>query len=355
MASLSGIISENRRRKQIDMTQNHPKEKVAILRVLRDASQPLGGDAIARGIQAFGLDLSGRTVRLYLKEMEQSGLVGPAGRGRKGGRLITALGLEEIKNALILDRVGFTAARVDELACRMTFDLDSRRGQIVLNVTTLEQRHLAAAVRAMVPVFQAGLGMGNCVAVARGGERLGDLHIPPGKVGIGTVCSVTFNGVLLKACIPTVSRFGGVLELRDGKPVRFTDVIYYDGTSLDPLEVFIKGGLTRVCNAARTGNGRIGASFREVPTAALRKVEKIGRELALVGLGGILLAGKPNQPLLEFPVHEGRTGFILNGGLNPAAALQEAGIPSDSVALGTLFEFGKLIHFHRLLETATAG
>jgi repressor of nif and glnA expression len=334
------------------MRQNHPKEKVAILRVLRDADRPLGGDAIAQAIQAYGLDLSGRTVRLYLKEMEQEGLVGPAGRGRRGGRTITELGLEEIKHALIFDRVGFTAAKVDELACRMTFDLPSRRGLIVLNVTTLEEKHLPQAIRAMVPVFHAGLGMGNCVAVVRPGERMGDYQVPRGKVGIGTVCSVTFNGVLLKAGIPTVSRFGGVLELREGKPVRFTDVIYYDGTSLDPLEVFIKGGLTDVRDASRNGHGRIGASFREVPTAALRQVEKISRELALIGLGGVLLVGKPNQPLLDFPVHEGRTAVILTGGLNPAAALQEAGIESDSVALGALYEFERLIHYQRLVEEA---
>jgi len=332
------------------MSDNRSKEKVAILRVLRDAARPLGGDAIAREIQAYGLEMSGRTVRLYLKEMEDEGLVGPAGRGRRGGRAITSLGLEEIKNALILDRVGFTAARVDELACRMTFDLAARKGEIVLNVTVLDQKTLGPAVRAMVPVFQAGLGMGNCVALARPGERLGEFLIPQGKVGVGTVCSVTFNGVLLKLGIPTVSRFGGVLELRDGKPVRFTDVIYYDGTSLDPLEIFIKGGLTRVRTAARTGHGRIGASFREVPTAALREVEKIRRQLEIVGLGGVLLMGKPNQPLLDFPVHEGRTGLILNGGLNPPAVLQEMGMATDNTALGTLYEFEKLIHYHRLLE-----
>jgi len=332
------------------MTESRLKEKVAILRVLRDAARPLGGDAIAKEIQAYGLEMSGRTVRLYLKEMEKDGLVGPAGRGRRGGRTITRLGLEEIKNALILDRVGFTAARVDELACRMTFDLAARKGLIVLNLTTFDESALGEAVRSMVPVFQAGLGMGNCVALARAGERIGEFQIPAGKVAIGTVCSVTLNGALLKAGIPTVSLFGGVLELRDGQPVRFTDVIYYDGSSLDPLEIFIKGGLTRVRSAARTGHGRIGASFREVPTAALREVEKIRRQMELVGLGGITLMGKPNQPVLDFPVNEGRTGFIVNGGLNPAAVLQEIGIASENVALGTLYDFKQLFHYHRLLE-----
>jgi repressor of nif and glnA expression len=132
--------------------------------------------------------------------------------------------------------------------------------------------------------------------------------VPAGKAAIGTICSVTINGILLGARIPTVSRFGGVLEINHGRPVRFTDVIYYSGTSLDPLEIFIKGKLTRVREAAQTGHGRIGASFREVPTSTVAQVDRIRRQLDVIGLGEILMIGKPNQSLLEFPVEEGRTG-----------------------------------------------
>lgn len=324
------------------------KQKVAILRVLRDAQCPIGSSTIAKEIQAYGFDLSDRTIRLYLQEMERSGLVAQAKRGRNGGRTITPFGIDEIKDALVMDRVGFTAAKVDTLAWRITYNLSSGSGLIVLNMTTLDESHLPPAVNEIVPAFEAGLGMGDYVVLARAGEQVGDFRIPPGQVGIGTVCSVTLNGVLLNARIATVSRFGGVLEVYGGEPGRFTDVIYYDGTSLDPLEIFIKGGLTSVREAARVGHGRIGASFREVPTAAVREVEKIHRRLERAGLGGILMLGKPNQPLLEFPVHEGRTGIIVKGGLNPAAAIEEAGIPTTNVALCTLFEFEKLIHYSEL-------
>ena len=325
-----------------------PKQKVAILRILRDAESSVGSATIAKEMQAYGFDFSDRTVRLYLQEMEQSGLVAEAKRGRNGGRTITPLGINEIKDALVMDRVGFTAAKVDTLAWQITYNLGSGSGRIVLNMTTVGESYLASAVNEMVPVFEAGLGMGDYVALARAGDRLGDFQVPPGKVGIGTVCSVTLNGVLLNARIPTVSRFGGVLEVHEGRPSRFTDVIYYDGTSLDPLEIFIKGGLTSVREAARIAHGRIGASFREVPTAALREVERIHRRLERAGLGGILMLGKPNQPLLEFPVHEGRTGMLVNGGLNPAAAIEEAGIPTTNFALCTLFEFERLIHYSEL-------
>ena len=74
------------------------------------------------------------------------------------------------------------------------------------------------------------------MAVASEGEKLGDVVIPGGMVGFATVCSVTINGVLLKSGVPTESKFGGVLEVRDSKPRRFVAIINYGGTTLDPSE-----------------------------------------------------------------------------------------------------------------------
>ncbi|RJP30432.1 MAG: DUF128 domain-containing protein [Candidatus Omnitrophota bacterium] len=336
------------------MKDINPKQKVAILRILRDAGEAIGSATIADELAAYGFELSGRTIRLYLQEMEQDGLVTPARRGREGGRTITPAGYEEIHDALVTNRVGFMASKVDELACRTTLNLRSRSGLVVLNVTTIDETQLNRAIREMVPVFKMGMGMGEFIVLARAGECLGSFRVPPGKVGIGTVCSVTINGVLLSARIPAVSRFGGVLEVHDGRPVRFTDVIYYNGTSLDPLEIFIKGGLTSVREAARTGHGRIGASLREIPTASLSETRTIRSRLEEIGLNGILMLGKPNQSLLEFPIDEGRTGMIVTGGLNPTAAIQEAGIPTSNIALCTMVEFDRLIHFKKEMANVMA-
>lgn len=326
----------------------NPKQKVAILRILRDAREPVGSSTIAEEIKTYGFEFSGRTIRLYLNEMEREGLVTPARRGRDGGRTITHQGYEEIRTALVTERVGFVASKVDGLACQITLDPLKRTGLIVLNITCFDTFHLSKAMQEIIPVFEANLGVGRYVAFAREGERIGGYCVPPGKAAIGTICSVTINGILLSARIPTVSRFGGVLEIHDNRPVRFTDVIYYNGTSLDPLEIFIKGKLTHVREAARTGHGRIGASFREIPTAALPQVERIRKQLDEIGLGEIMMVGKPNQSLLEFPVEEGRTGMIVTGGMNPAAAVEEAGIPTSNYALSTLYEFEKLIHYSKL-------
>ena len=326
----------------------NPRHKIAILRVLRDAREAIGSAVIADEIKEQGIDLSDRSIRLYLQEMENEMLVTSARRGRDGGRTITHQGIEEIRNALVLERVGLTATKVDALACQVTFNPSSRSGLIVLNLSLVDKTALRGAVREMLPVFKAKLGMGEYVALIRPGEQMGGVFVPPGKVGVGTVCSVTLNGVLLGARIPTVSRFGGVLEISKSKPVRFTDVIYYQGTSLDPLEIFIKGGLTSVREAVRSGHGRIGAGFREVPTTALSEVVRLCNDLEAAGMGGLFLMGKPHQALLDFPIEEGRTGLIINGGLNPLAAVKESGIAISNHAMCTMIDFSRLVHYKEL-------
>jgi hypothetical protein len=98
----------------------------------------------------------------------------------------------------------------------------------------------------MKPIFEKGLCASDLVAVAQEGEPLGESIVPQSKMGSVTVCSVVLNGTLLKAGIPTDSRFGGILQIRNHKPLRFVELIHYAGSSLDPSEVFIRARMTSV-------------------------------------------------------------------------------------------------------------
>ena len=325
---------------------------VAILHVLREAGRPLGASRLAHELETMGLDLSQRTVRNCLALMDRMGLTRSCG---KRGREITPLGERELANSFVAEKVGFISAKVDELAYEMTFKLRARRGTVILNVSTLPAARVAEAVAEVSAVFRAGLGMGRLAVAAGPGERIGSFHTPDGCVAVGTVCSVTPNGILLAAGIPTTARFGGLLELRDGEPLRFTEIIHYEGTSLDPLEIFISGGMTSVRQAARTGSGLIGAGFREIPGVAVPRVQKICKRLEEIGLGGLLMVGKPNRPLLEVPVPDGRAGLVVVGGLNPLAAVHEAGIPTENKALSTLFDFEALAPFEVMAERLAAS
>jgi repressor of nif and glnA expression len=318
------------------VSEKTEKKRLAILRVLRESGGQLGSLKIAEKLVAAGHEISERTVRLYLQASDGEGLT--ENKGRKG-HLITRRGLEELENARIIEKVGFLAAKIDQMTYRMNFNLSTGTGTVVVNVSIIEKNLLESAIPLMKSVFRAGYGMGRLMALFPPGERVGEATVEEGMVGIGTVCSITLNGVLLAHGIPTCSRFGGLLDLQDSKPTRFVEIIHYDGTSLDPLEVFIRSGMTDYSNAIKTGSGRIGASFRELPAESRDHVNNLARRLDQVGLGGFIALGWPHQPLLEIPVQQGRVGAIVMGGLNPAGILEERGIKTHSLALAALAEY----------------
>jgi len=311
----------------------------AILQALDQAGQPLGSTRIARVLQAVGIDLEQRMVRNYLEATDAGGLTINLGRR---GRKITPRGRQELTQAVALDKVGYVGALADDLAYRMSFDLSRRRGTVILNVSTLPAPRLREARRIVAAVMGAGLGMGRFGAVDEEGGNLAGHDVAPGEAAIGTVCSITLNGLLRAAGVPVASKFGGLLELRDREPVRFTQIIHYEGTTLDPLEIFIQAGMTSVGEAARTGNGLIGASFREVPAAALPRAEKVLAQMREAGLGGLVVLGHPSRPLLDVPVAQGRAGLVAAGGLNPLAAVHESGIPTRNRAMARLCDFAAL-------------
>jgi repressor of nif and glnA expression len=325
------------------MGSSYQRKLVSVLKILSDAEKPLGGTRIAQRLQEYGFDLSQRMVRNYLQRMDQEGLTKSFG---KRGRKITPKGEEELKLAFVIEKVGFVASKIDSLTYQMGFSLRKQRGKIILNVSTINGHDLPRAIHHIESVFRARLGMGRFVALNLPGDEREKGE--EGKVAIGTVCSVTLNGIFLSEGIHTTSRFGGLLELVKGHPLRFTEIINYDGSSIDPLEIFVKGGMTSVCQVVLTGNGKIGASFREIPSVALAKVERIRKRLEGIGLGGILMIGKPGQPLLDIPVSEGRAGIIVAGGLNPLAAVEESNITTENIAMKSLFAFEHLIPFWEL-------
>ena len=311
--------------------------KLSILKALQEIGEAAGAARINDVLVASGLVLQPRTVRFYLLQLDREGLTRFVSRRR--GREITARGREELAHANVIDKVGFVASKIDSLGYRMTFSVSAGRGTIITNVAMIPRGYFARALEDMKHVFVRGLGMGTKLAVAREEEVLGGLTVPADMVALGTVCSVTVNGILLEQGIPVTSRFGGLLELRDWRPVRFVELIEYRGTTLDPLETFIQAGMTRVRECARSGNGIIGASFREFPSVALDDVLSLKKKMEQHGLGGLLAIGHPNQPLFDIPVAEGRTGMIVVGGLNPVAALHEAGARVSIQSLAGLEEF----------------
>jgi repressor of nif and glnA expression len=318
------------------------KKRLAILSILKEAKEPLGSLGIMELMNHMRYDIRERTVCFHLNAMDAAGLTECVGRQ---GRRITSKGLVELSQARAFEKLGFLAARIDELSFLMNFNLEKREGTVVVNMSIVPQQEFLLTYTHMLEVFKKGYSMGKLLALFKPGERVGDIIVPEGMVGVGTVCSITLNGVLVSHGIPVLSRFGGLLEYQDWKPARFTAIINYDGTTLDPLEIFIKSGMTDYRGATQTGNGRIGAGFRELPSSSRERVMELARELDGIGLGGFLEVGFPGRDLLEIPINEGRLGAIVIGGLNPMAILEEYGIKVYSRALSALIDYRKLFPY----------
>lgn len=323
-------------------TSETEKKIVSILKVLSESSEPLGSITIARELERHGVFMSERAVRYHLRITDERGFTRPLG---VDGRMLTPKGFEELRVALAPDQVGFILERIELLAFRTSFEPAKGTGLVGINTSLLDASRLKKALNAMKDAFEAGMCVSDRIAVASAGEKLGDVAIPDGKVGIATVCAATINGVLLKAGIPIETRFGGVLELRDHGASRFVAVIYYSGTSLDPSEQYIRGRMTSVGEAARSGNGRILANFREAPAGARSLIEDTVAQLREAGIGGVYMVGNTSEPVCQIAVGLNRVGVVLLGGLNPIAAAVESGVEIDSIAESGMIDFAQLTKY----------
>jgi HTH-type transcriptional regulator, global nitrogen regulator NrpRI len=320
------------------------RNRAVILAALQKLDGPASSSSLMQFLAAGGHNLSERTLRLYLGQLDAEGLITAQGRRRR----ISAKGLAELHATHTYQRVGYLSAKIDQMAYSMSFDLLTRTGLVVVNLSIVDPRQLCESVDLICKVFDKGYAMGSLLAVLPPGDSLGSRVVPPGRVGFCTVCSITLNGILMKHGVPTTSRFGGLLELREGRPTRFVEMIHYDGTSIDPLEVFIRSGMTDYCGAVADGNGLIGAGFREMPGNSRNLIMQLAERVSAVGLGGFMEIGWPDQPVLDLPVSPGRIGVVMVGGLNPIAILEEKSYRVDSRALAGLLDYNSLIHYDDL-------
>ncbi len=321
------------------------QQELEILDILREAGRPLGARQLSRRLAERGIELTERAVGYHLAALDRRGLTFTEG-GR--GHLATPAALQELERSRTSERVGFVSSRIDSLAFRSTFDPERGGGTLAVNLSLLPADRLGQSLRLMREVVRAGYCLSELVLLREEGDCLGDLEVPPGKCGIGTVCSVALNGVLLKRGVPVVSRFGGLLEVERYRPLRFLEIIGYEASTLDPIEIFIKGKMTRVREAAAGRRGVVCASFREVPSDALQMVSETIEALRDFRLAGAVHVGGPGRPFLQVPVGRGRAGLVVIGGLNPLAAVEEAGISAISKAMVSLVDYSELVSIRDL-------
>ena len=211
------------------MSDRVERKRLLMMKILRESGSPLSSQRIQEQLTSRGMDISERTVRFHLQALDNQGFTGYK---EKKGRFLTPRGLMELSRAHVYDRVGFLSSKIDEMTFRMTFNPETAEGTVLVNLSLVEKRYRDALGDKISPVFSSGLAHGSLMALIDEGESIGESVIPRGMVGLGTVCSITFNGALIQAGIPVTSVFGGLLEIHDKAPDRFTAVIKYDGRSI---------------------------------------------------------------------------------------------------------------------------
>ena len=315
------------------------KQMFAILSALNAGQRRMNSRELTRKLHLQGISMSDRTVRHYFKILDQQGYTeGDHGRGRT----ITRKGEEELGRMFAFQRVGAVVRRINNLSFLTDVDPKTGKGGVILNVTFVPETKTGEALELLGRTLNSAYGMSNRIVMRHAGEMIGSLVVPEHRAAIGTVCSITLNGMLLKAGITVSSRFGGIVEVTGNSPTRFLSVISYQGSSVAPLGIFMKSRMTDVLGALRFGMGRVLGSFREIPDVGLEKAKQVVREIEKIGFRGRILFGKPGQMLLGIPVTPGKAGLVVLGGLNPAAAIMEAGIEEETHAMAAVHDYSEM-------------
>ena len=310
------------------------RKLIEIMRVINENDKPIGARAIADELNDRGYDIGERAVRYHLRILDERGFTRKHGYA---GRTLTELGESEMSDALIGDRFGFVISQIEEMAFRTTINPKTSEGLVPVNISYFAKEDLETVIDVISYTAHSGYMISSKVRIFEEDEDL--IFLPPGKIGIATVCSVTFDGLLLKSGIPVEPSYGGILQIENRKPSYFLDLISYSGTSIDPIQIFMKRKPTSVLEVVEMGRGKILANVRQINLSAYDRVIEIIQQAEKMGLGGFFPPGEIDESLLGAPIEMGKFGIAIVGGMNGICALEETGIRIETNPVSTVLEY----------------
>jgi repressor of nif and glnA expression len=298
------------------------RKAIEILRILSEYDSPVGSTLLKRELRKRGFLLSERTVRYHLQLLEAKGFL--LGHNRRG-RTITQNGLDELSRALASQRLGFITTRFMSLAYSATYDPSVDSGTVVANVSIFDKHLYDKTMETVKALHETDLLSAPYIKVLDENEEYEDISVPKGKIALFTVCNLTLDSILIHSGVPLFFEYGGLVQVVNHKPIRFVEIISYEGTTVPPLEVFVYKKMTSISRILRTGSGMLLATMREIPAEARDRTVKILEKQKEKGWGGVLVLGEPNEPVLGVPVSLDRFGICMVGGIVPGAAMVEEG------------------------------
>jgi repressor of nif and glnA expression len=237
----------------------------------------------------------------------------------------------------------FVDHSIEDFAMQVTYDPSEGMGTVVYNLSLIKNEDFEYAVSILKDAYKTGVSVSGLVRFATSDEKVAGYVVPEGCTAICTVCSTTFDGLLIRRGVPLNPIGGGVVEIENRAPIRFTHIILYEHTTIDPLQVLISHKITSVNNVMRRGSGNILANVREFHMEAQPLVGSVLDELTNSSFTGILEVGMPNVPLLGVQVSPQFVGIAAVGGTNPMAAIREGGRWVQTQAMKGLMDTSEMI------------
>lgn len=297
------------------------RKLIEILRIIDENDGAIGARIIADKMRERGYQIGERGVRYHLRILDERGLTAREGYS---GRVMTEKGLRELEDGLIGHRVGFIITTIDELVYRTDLDVDTGDGNVIVNMALVDKDDFDEAIDIIAAVNDSPYSISPYIQVFE--EDTFDYKVTQGKVGIATVCSITIDGILAKNGIPVNTKYGGLVQMKDGGPTAFSDVVLYSGTTIDPMKIFISRQMTSVLDVLETGNGKLLGNIREVPASARDHAIDVLEKARVIEIDGLIEPGKPGRPVLRVPVSPGKIGLPIYAGINSMVAVEESGI-----------------------------
>ncbi|HID47326.1 MAG TPA: DUF128 domain-containing protein [Methanothermococcus okinawensis] len=207
---------------------------------------------------------------------------------------------------------------------RVDYNIEKGDGKVLINRCSLDRRYEKEVLEALDRCYKKGLIVSDRIGFEYRGNDL----------VISTICSSTIDGILIRYGVPVIPYYGGILEFSKD---RFIEIISYDGTSLDPHEIF----LNRV-----DGEVTVLSGVRKAPMVARDRLIEILKDL---NWRGVYKIGKPNNDICGVKVDKNMFGYISFGGMNPFAILKSRGLNIEVSALHGVVDYSRLIPIEELI------
>lgn len=315
---------------------NVQRKLIEIMRIISKSDKPLGARLIADELQNRGYAIGERAVRYHLRILDERGFTKKHGYI---GRTITDLGQKELNDALISDRLDLVITRIEELVYKTTYDIREKKGNVIVNVSVIDKRDYEKAMDVLKYAIDAGISISPRIRVVDEDSEEDDIFVPDGKFAIANVCSITYDGILLKNGIPSTPLYGGLMQMEAHKPVSFVDIIGYSGTSIDPIKIFINRRSTSVLDYIESGTGKLLANLRHIPGSARERAQEVMELAKESDIGGYLAIGETGEDVFSVPLEKGKAGIPVIVGSNAIAAIAEAGIPVKAYPVSSIMDY----------------